>query len=220
MAEKKLNLLADFPAVSTQQWLDKINADLKGADFNKKLVWKTNEGFSVMPFYRAEDIEALQTKESVPGKFPFVRGTKADNEWFVRQDITVDSAKDANAKALDVLNKGVNSLGFILKSEELSASYIETLLDGICAECVELNFRICINSAAQLATLLTDYYKAKAYDVKKLQGSISFDPINRMLQAGKDLTKEEIVAKAKALIEAAAGLPFYRVIAVNATNLS
>ena len=220
MAEKKLNLLADFPAVSTQQWLDKINADLKGADFNKKLVWKTNEGFSVMPFYRAEDIEALQTKESVPGKFPFVRGTKADNEWFVRQDITVDSAKDANAKALDVLNKGVNSLGFILKSEELSASYIETLLDGICAECVELNFRICINSAAQLATLLTDYYKAKAYDVKKLQGSISFDPINRMLQAGKDLTKEEIVAKAKALIEAAAGLPFYRVIAVNATTLN
>ena len=44
MAEKKLNLLADFPAVATQQWMDKITADLKGADFDKKLVWKTNEG--------------------------------------------------------------------------------------------------------------------------------------------------------------------------------
>jgi methylmalonyl-CoA mutase len=50
MAEKKLNLLADFPTVSTQQWMDKITADLKGADFNKRLVWKTNEGFNVMPF--------------------------------------------------------------------------------------------------------------------------------------------------------------------------
>ncbi len=220
MAEKKLNLLADFPSVSAQQWMDKITADLKGADFNKKLVWKTNEGFSVLPFYRAEDIADLQTKDAAPGVFPFVRGTKADNEWFVRQDIVVESAKEANAKALDVLNKGVNSLGFALKRDDLSANFIETLLAGIAADCVELNFRICINSSAQLATILTDYFKSKEYDVKKLQGSIGFDPMNRMLQRGKELTKEEIISKSKAIIEAAAGLPFYRVIAVNATTLS
>ncbi len=220
MAEKKLNLLADFPSVSTQQWMDKITADLKGADFNKKLVWKTNEGFNVMPFYRAEDIEAMQTKEAMPGKFPFVRGTKADNEWFVRQDITVKSAKEANAKALDVLNKGVNSLGFILKKEDLSADYIATLLKDVAADCVELNFRICINASAQLATILVEYFNSKGYDVKSLHGSIGFDPINRMLQVGKDLTKEEIVSKSKAVIEAISGLPFYRVIAVNAVTLS
>ncbi|ADQ79179.1 heterodimeric methylmalonyl-CoA mutase small subunit [Paludibacter propionicigenes WB4] len=220
MAEKKLNLLADFPSVSAQQWMDKITADLKGADFNKKLVWKTNEGFNVLPFYRAEDIEGLQTKDAAPGVFPFVRGTKANNEWFVRQDIVVESAKEANAKALEVLCKGATSLCFILKKEDLSPAYIATLLENIQAECVELNFRICVNAAAQLATILTDNFKAKGYDVKKLQGSIGFDPINRMLQAGKELTKEEIVAKAKGLIEAAAGLPFYRVIAVNATTLN
>lgn len=220
MAEKKLNLLADFPSVSAQQWMDKITADLKGADFNKKLVWKTNEGFNVLPFYRAEDIEALQTKDAAPGAFPFVRGTKVDNEWFVRQDITVISAKEANEKALDVLCKGATSLCFILKKEELSADYIATLLKNIEAECIELNFRICINASAQLATILTDYFKSKEYDVKKLQGSIGFDPMNRMLQVGKELTKEDIIEKAKAVIEAAAGLPFYRVIAVNATTLS
>ena len=75
MAEKKLNLLAEFPSVSTQQWMDKITADLKGADFNKKLVWKTNEGFNVLPFYRAEDIANLKTKDSAPGAFPYIRGT-------------------------------------------------------------------------------------------------------------------------------------------------
>ena len=112
MAEKKLNLLADFPTVSTQQWMDKITADLKGADFNKRLVWKTNEGFNVMPFYRAEDIENFKSTEVVPGKFPYVRGTKADNVWFIRQDIVVTDAKEANAKALDVLCKGATSLGF------------------------------------------------------------------------------------------------------------
>jgi methylmalonyl-CoA mutase len=220
MAEKKLNLLADFPSVSAQQWMDKITVDLKGADFNKKLVWKTNEGFSVLPFYRAEDIEALQTKDAAPGVFPFVRGTKTDNEWFVRQDIVVESAKEANAKALDILFKGVTSLGFKLKKEELSADYIATLLNGIAADCVELNFGICVSAAANLATILTDYFKSKEYDLKKLQGSINFDPINRMLQVGKELTKEQVTAKAKATVEAATELVSYRVIGVNATTLS
>ena len=220
MAEKKMNLLADFPPVSTQQWMDKVTVDLKGADFNKRLVWKTNEGFNVQPFYRAEDIEALKTKDSAPGVFPYVRGTKPGNEWLVRQDIVVETAKQANAKALDIMFKGVTSLGFKLKKEELSPEYIATLLEGIAADCVELNFCICVSKAADLATILTGYFKSKDYDVTKLQGSINFDPINRMLLVGKELTKEQITAKAKATVLAAAGLPFYRVITVNAKTLS
>jgi len=215
-----MNLLADFPAVSKQQWLDKVTADLKGADFNKKLVWKTNEGFNVMPFYRAEDIENYKTKDVAPSVFPYVRGTKTDNEWFVRQDIIVDSAKDANAKALEVLYKGVNSIGFILKTKEVSAETIETLLEGINAECVELNFRITVKSIVQFGTLLSEYFTVKGYDVKKLHGSICFDPFLRMLQIGKEMTKEDVTAKGKAMIEATAGLPFYRAIVVNATTLS
>jgi len=180
MAEKKLNLLAEFPSVSTQQWMDKITADLKGADFNKKLVWKTNEGFNVLPFYRAEDIENLKTKDSAPGVFPYIRGTKPGNEWLVRQDIVVENAKEANAKALDTLCKGATSLGFKLQKSDLSADYIATLLKGIVAESCELNFNICISNAAELATILTAYFKAQGADLTKLQGSINFDPINRM----------------------------------------
>lgn len=52
MADSKEKLFSDFPAVSTEQWMEKITADLKGADFEKKLVWRTNEGFKVKPFYR------------------------------------------------------------------------------------------------------------------------------------------------------------------------
>ena len=47
MAEKKENLFDMFPPISTQEWKDKINVDLKGADFDRKLVWRTNEGFNV-----------------------------------------------------------------------------------------------------------------------------------------------------------------------------
>ncbi len=56
MADNKVNMLADFAPVSAQQWKDKIIADLKGADFDKKLVWRTPEDFSVQPFYRREDL--------------------------------------------------------------------------------------------------------------------------------------------------------------------
>jgi len=52
-------LFDQFPPVTTKEWMYKINTDLKGADFNKKLVWKTDEGFEVNPFYRMEDIENL-----------------------------------------------------------------------------------------------------------------------------------------------------------------
>ncbi len=49
-----------FHRFQPEEWMDKISADLKGADFNKRLVWKTSEGFDVMPFYRREDLESLQ----------------------------------------------------------------------------------------------------------------------------------------------------------------
>ncbi|HQG67276.1 MAG TPA: methylmalonyl-CoA mutase family protein, partial [Paludibacteraceae bacterium] len=202
MAEKKLNLLADFPPVSTQEWLDKIIADLKGADFEKKMIWRTNEGFNVRPFYREEDVDDLKITELLPGAFPYVRGTKSDNEWFVRQDIKVENAQEANAKALYILNRGVNSIGFQLKKADLSKEFVATLLKDIAADCVELNFTICISKAAELADILSEYFIAQNYDVKKLQGSINFDPINRMLLAGKKLTKEEIAEKAKAVVQA------------------
>ena len=51
MSKNKLNLLVDFPEVTTEEWMEVIKADLKGADFDKKLLWKTNEGFNVKPFH-------------------------------------------------------------------------------------------------------------------------------------------------------------------------
>ena len=75
MAEQN-KLFEKFPPVSTNDWLEKIKGDLKGADFNKKMIWKTNEGFDVKPFYRTEDIKNLRSIDSLPGEFPYLRGTK------------------------------------------------------------------------------------------------------------------------------------------------
>ena len=88
--------------------MEKVTADLKGADFEKKLVWKTNEGFKVKPFYRMEDLEGLKDNRRASRRISlYLRGTKKNNnEWLVRQEIKVECPKEANAKALDILNKG------------------------------------------------------------------------------------------------------------------
>ena len=107
MAEKPEKLFEQFPGVTYEEWRAKVEADLKGADFEKKLVWRTNEGFNVQPIYRAEDIADLKTTDSLPGEFPFVRGTRTDNDWLTRQEILDAEPAAANATARDVLTKGV-----------------------------------------------------------------------------------------------------------------
>ena len=219
MANSKERLFADFAPVSTQEWLDKINVDLKGADFEKKLVWKTNEGFKVKPFYRKEDLENLKTTEALPGEFPYLRGVKkSDNAWFVRQDIKVECPKEANAKVLDLLNKGVDSIGFNINKKDLCPEYIETLLEGVCAECVELNFSTCQGASVMLAGLLVEYFTRKGYDLSKLQGSINYDPMGKMLAKGKDMSN--YIVAAKTLVEIMKALPKYRCITVNAIELN
>ena len=219
MAENKLNIAEDFAPISTQEWKDKIIADLKGADYEKKLVWRTPEGFNVQPFYRQEDLEGLQTTASAPGQYPFVRGIKEDNDWYVRQNIVVEDPKEANAKALDILNKGVNSLGFKIPGKELSADYIKTLLDGIYCEVIELNFTTCIGKTLELAQLLADYFKSKNLDLKSLHGSINCDPIQKMLTRGHAFDSEAVKERLMLAIEAKKLLPGYRTIGVNSLNL-
>ena len=76
MADNKEKLFTQFPPVSYETWRAKVDADLKGVPFEKKLVWRTNEGFDVQPMYQRQDIAELKTTDSLPGEFPYVRGTR------------------------------------------------------------------------------------------------------------------------------------------------
>ena len=214
MAELKEKLFSEFAPVSTEEWMAKITADLKGVPFEKKLVWKTGEGFNVNPFYRAEDIEGLKTTESLPGEFPYVRGTKKDNDWKVRQNIEFCCFKGANEKALDLLTKGVTSLGFIIKGDEVNEENIATLLEGICPASVELNFNTCNCKAEKLIGILADYFKGKGVDAEKCYGSVNYDAFKKPLVKGKE--NSEWVEGAAAVLKAGQALPNYRVLAVNA----
>ena len=211
MAENKEKLFDQFPGVSYEEWRAKVEADLKGADFNKKLVWRTNEGFNVEPIYRAEDIAGLKTTDSLPGEYPYVRGTRSNNDWLTRQEIIAETPAEANKTALDVLTKGVNSLGF--KVAEPTVETLETLLDGIDLAKVEVNFDCCPCKALDLANALVAYLQ-KHNATKTFKGSIDFNPLRKALRHGAQI-KAEAVENAKKLIEAAKEVPGVKVIAVD-----
>jgi len=214
MADSKEKLFSEFPPVSTKEWMEKVTIDLKGADFEKKLVWRTNEGFNVRPFYRAEDLEGMKTTDSLPGEFPFVRGTKTNNDWYVRQDIEVTTPQKANEKALEVLEKGITSLCFAFSGKDFDAKSMKTLLNGIQLDCIEINFRICYTEAAKIAKLLVDYVKAAKIDPDKVKGSINFDPFKRMMTKGLDIDID-IKAAMKEVFEAATVLKNLKIFGAN-----
>ena len=218
MANSKEKLFSEFAPATTQEWKDKAVADLKGADYEKKLVWKTNEGFSVQPFYRQEDIASLATTAALPGEFPYVRGNKKDNnEWLIRQNIEVADFAEANAKARHAIERGATSVCFSIKGKMLSAEGIATLLEGICT-CVELNFCTCQGKCLQLADILIDYFTAKGYDLATLRGSINYDPISKLLGKGKEIG--DYAETMKALVEKMQALPKYKCVAVGALALN
>ena len=173
----------------------------------------------MQPFYRREDVLKLKTPEALPGEFPFVRGNKKDNnEWYVRQNIVADDAAAANAKALDILNKGVDSLGFRIPGDKVSAEFIDTLLKDIRCDIVEVSFRTCPCHVLELTDILTAYFEKQGYDKEKLVGGIGFDPIEKMLMKGKDTSK--LLADAPVLVEKLKDYPGMRCIMVHSEALN
>ena len=182
---KKEKLFDQFPPVSTSEWMDKITSDLKGADFSGKLVWKTNEGFDVMPFYRMEDNDKLPFINTLPGQFPYLRGTKVqNNNWLVRQNIEVTDYKAANKKALTILMKGIDSVGFSISDPEtVNKSNIEDLLKGIHIEIVEVNF-LCNGKAKEILDILKGIITERGLNSEEITGAIEADPIGRLMSNG------------------------------------
>jgi len=222
MSQEKTHqkLFEDFAPISTEKWVEKIKTDLKGADYEKKLFWKSPEGITVKPFYRTEDIENFEYLKNMPDQFPFVRGVKKNNDHLVRQDIFVDDIEKANKKALDVLMKGVTSLGFIFSDKYVAkVADIERLMENIYADSVEVNFMIGPGSHKVLA-VYEELVKKYNRNPEQIHGSVDFDPLFAITFKGKFCQTEEYAFQhAVQIMQAAEFLPKFQLINVNGLNL-
>src|SRR5579862_2182660 len=100
------SLLGMFPPISTEQWEKLIRETVPGPDYAAKLIWHPEEALAVRPYYRAEDLVGLSFVDASPGDFPFVRGTRAEGGWRIREEIDLLDPQEANQCAVDAVATG------------------------------------------------------------------------------------------------------------------
>ena len=222
MNENDVNLFQEFPPVSTETWESQIRTDLKGKDYDKTLIWSTNEGIKVRPYYRDENLKGLEFVDTLPGQFPFVRGNhKTANHWRVRQEIDVTDFGDANQKALGLLTKGVTSIGFVFKScPEISLDDLRELCNGINLEKTEVNFVMTCKNVNLVKSLVALLKEQKA-DPAKVKSSVNLDPVGVYTLKGKFCSDEAAAfERVKNVLEISSDYPGLQVIGVNGRNFN
>ena len=108
MSEKKL--FSEFETVSSKQWKQQIQFELKGADYNETLVWESPEGIKVKPFYHNDEFENAITAIHPAQPFQIV------------QKIFVHDVELSNKKALDSLNRGAESVYFTIENDQIDCN--------------------------------------------------------------------------------------------------
>lgn len=128
------SLFKQFKPVSAKEWKQQIHVDLKGADYNQTLIWKTKEGIDVKPFYHPDEFKSL----------PDVSDTNA-TAFKICQSIFVSDVKRSNSKALDSIKRGAESIQFTIPNE---GAELTGLLNNIDLSVTPIHFKMQFLSAS------------------------------------------------------------------------
>ena len=178
MADKLFN---EFEQVSSKQWKQQIQYELKGADYNETLVWESLEGIKVKPFYHEDEFEK---------KYDFL---SANETFKILQNIFVHDVKKSNERAIDCLNRGAESIRFSIENETIS---IESLMQNLPLEKTTYYFYLPFLSIDFVSKLNDFAAKNKAKFI------IQIDPIGQLCKDGnwfenldKDFEKLNAISK-------------------------
>ena len=173
-------LFSEFNSVSSKQWKQKIQFDLKGADYNDTLVWNSNEDIAVKPYYHADDFT----------EFPEPSNTKA-TQWKICQSIFVANVEKSNIKDIDVIERGAESIKFIIPNEAIS---IKDLLKNIDLNITPIHFDLQFLSSKFVQELSIIPSKAGMYIHTDIIGNLAktgnwFDNLKDDFSKFTDITK-------------------------------
>lgn len=161
MENKKL--FQEFTPITTKEWKQKIQAELKGADYNETLVWESLEGIKVKPFYHKDEFEnkvSINTKSS---------------QFKILQNIFVHDVTKSNKKALDSLNRGAENIRFTIENETIS---IAILMQNLPLEKVTYFFYLPFLSI-DFVKQITDFISLNKACIK-----ILIDPVGQLVKEG------------------------------------
>lgn len=155
-------LFTAFDPLSSKQWKQQIQFELKGADYNETLVWESPEGIKVKPFYHADE-------PITSSQIPLTNGFK------IIQNIFVHDVKKSNERALDTLKRGAESIRFTIENEAIS---LDELMENLPKEAVTYYFNLLFLSA-EFIKKVTSLATQKHYNIIVLQ-----DPVGQLAKDG------------------------------------
>jgi methylmalonyl-CoA mutase len=124
-------LFSSFDPISSKQWKQQIQYELKGADYNETLVWESPEGIKVKPFYHGDEVQAKY-------EYPTTQGFK------IIQNIYVYDVKKSNERALDSLKRGAESIRFTIENDAVP---LDELMGNLPKENITYYFNLLFLSA-------------------------------------------------------------------------
>lgn len=224
----ELNLSEEFPRVSDEAWRAAVEADLKGADFDKKLVWRTHEGLRVQPYYREGALATLEYLESAPGEAPWHRGhSPKGNSWAIVQELLNPDPAEANQAARQAFDGGADGVSFVseptatgIRGVNLqSLDQMRALLKDLPVYRSAIHFRAGSNALPVFANFLAAMKASKA-DARDVHGSVDYDPLSDLVREGRYMgSREDLFFTLASVLEAGASrMPEFKVLSVQATQ--
>ncbi len=143
----------EFPSISKQEWLDKIETDLKGKSLDS-LNWQLSSDLNFSPVASKEDVDSeLEALHS-----------RGDNNWFILEEIIVTNPKEANSEAMQALEGGATALSFSISD----SSDFNDLLKDINLEWIFLQ----IKGSEEIAKSFHSYLTQSSFDNDKIKGVV------------------------------------------------
>jgi len=164
------NVFDDFDPISSKQWKQKIQFELKGADYNETLIWNAPEDIQVKPFYHKDEFQGVANLN-----------TKA-TQFRICQNIFVHDLEKSNLRAIDSINRGAESIRFTIEDEKME---LAKLLKNLPLDKITLFFN--------LSFLSIDFIQKIASFVKENKAKIycNLDPIGQLAKEGNWFTTQE-----------------------------
>ncbi len=166
----KHSLFSEFDPISSKQWKQKIQFELKGEDYNDTLIWNSPENIKVKPFYNQDDLQ-----ENLPVN-PNANGFK------ICQNIFVFDLEKSIERAIESIERGADSIIFTIENETIDVTkLLEKLPLENCEIYFNLNF-ISVNYISKIETIAKSR-NAKIY--------CNLDPIGQLAKEGNWFKTEE-----------------------------
>lgn len=212
--EGNKQLFKEFPETTTAMWEERIRADLKGAGY-EKLIWKSDEGIQVKPFYRKEDIASLKYLDNT-GSLKIASG--APNGWIICQDLDLgEDLHEINSRILAALKGGAQAIRLHFKdAAHPTGEMLGKLLEGVSLGETQLFFQGNLG-ADRLYEQLCELARSQDMDPSCLTGSLGADPLGHMARSGIPIASMENIGNL--LNKVRQDSPAMKVIQVNAALL-